>query len=110
MVAAVLAAFVGRGYVGGHRLAGAALGLLPATSPRPAAAAAPPSPSYVRARESIAPRLSLVRTPTPTDTAPNPVDAVTGEPVTSGTAPSEPVTIDLRVGADVRAYSARHIA
>ncbi len=64
LLAVVLAAAIGRGYVGRHRLAAAALGGMVTT---PTAPAAPAS------RQSVAPRLSVVRTPSRHDLA---VDSV----------------------------------
>ena len=70
LVALVLAAALGRGYVGRHRLAAAALGrsVTPAT---PVQSAAPAT--VETSRQSVAPRLSVVRTPSRHDLA---VDAV----------------------------------
>lgn len=65
----MLSAALGRGYVGRHRLAAAALGR-PVTTTSPVAAAPDLGPT---SRQSVAPRLSVVRTPRPTDVA---VDAV----------------------------------
>ena len=102
MVAVVLAAVLGRGYVGGHRLADAALGLAPVAAPVTALIGA--------SRESIAPRLTVVpapaTAPAPTDTAPHPVVVL----LPLDAAIDDSVTIDLRDVAVAGAYSARHIA
>ena len=135
MVAAVLSgllvAVAGRGYVARHRLADAALGLAPVATP-----ASRPAQLAGTSRQSVAPRLSVVRAPKPTDLA---VDAVLSATLLADTLPHPVVTllplptstsasadeqvyaaidaerdeqavIDLTAGADVRAYSARHIA
>ncbi len=69
LVAVVLAAALGRGYLGRHRLAAAALGHPVSTT---SAAPAVPAPAAT-SRHSVAPRLSVVRTPSRHDLA---VDSV----------------------------------
>lgn len=70
LVALVLAAALGRGYVGRHRLAAAALGRPVTETSTTVRASAAPAPT---SRQSVAPRLSVVRTPTRHDLA---VDSV----------------------------------
>ena len=69
LVAVVLAAALGRGYAGRHRLAAAALGRPVTTTPTAPAVPAPAPTS----RQSVAPRLSVVRTASRHDLA---VDSV----------------------------------
>jgi|GEM_PF-6337062 len=102
MVAAAIAAVVGRGYLARHRLADAALGL----PPRPGVALASASPHDYPSRESIAPRLSVVRAPKPTDLA---IDAVLTATLLADTMPHPVVTLlPLRTptSADEQVYAA----
>lgn len=124
LVAAALAAVVGRGYFGRHRLAD------PVLARRPVAVAGPP---VVLSRASIGPRLSVLRAPRPTDLA---IDAVLTATILADTMPhpvlalptarsmsaddqvyaavdderDEQALIDLTAGGDVRADTARHTA
>ena len=73
LLAVALAAALGRGYAGRHRLAAAALGH-PVAVIAPVGSDASPSPAPApTSRQSVAPRLSVVRTASPHDLA---VDSV----------------------------------
>jgi hypothetical protein len=137
LVVAVLAAAVGRGYRGRHRLADAALGVVAAAPVVPIHLLPPQRPSTVSAagRASVAPWLRVVPSPPQpdplADTVPHPVitlfplpaAAASASPVVSPAASAETrvfdlvdaereqqVTAALAAGADVRPYRARHTA
>lgn len=136
LVVVVLAAALGRGYVGRHRLAQAALGHAPDASQVIAdgrdAIAIPVIPvQALPGRASVAPWLRVVPAPAQpdqlADTLPHPV--VTLLPLPAAAAPEtvdvsaetqvfalldaereRAVTAELAAGADVRPYRARHTA
>jgi hypothetical protein len=134
LVVAVLAAAVGRGYRGRHRLADAALGVVAAAPVVPIHLLPPQRPSTVSAagRASVAPWLRVVPSPPQpdplADTVPHPVVSLLPLPAAT-TAPraavdsaemrvfdlvdaerEQQVTAALAAGADVRPYRARHTA
>ncbi|HET8616281.1 MAG TPA: hypothetical protein VFL94_12210 [Actinomycetales bacterium] len=133
LVVAVLAAAIGRGYVGRHRLAEVALGVEPDTRTREVVVAAPPVQPVPHGRSSVAPWLRVVPAPPQpdqlADTLPHPVVTLFPLPPTSTPAVpasgetaeeqvfslvdaerEEAVMAELAAGADVRPYRARHTA
>jgi hypothetical protein len=137
LVVAVLAAAVGRGYRGRHRLADAALGVVAAAPVVPIHLLPPQRPSTVSAagRASVAPWLRVVPSPPQpdplADTVPHPVVSLFPLPAAATVDPSpatsvagaemgvfdlvdaereQQVTAALAAGADVRPYRARHTA
>lgn len=114
LVAVVLAAALGRGYAGRHRLVAAALGrplpTLVTAPPRLAPTVAGPAPAP-SSRQSLAPRLRVVRTTDPqvASLPPRQLDDMVYAAVDAER--DEQVTATLASGADVRPpHRARHSA